>query len=140
MLLQGCLINSRKVVRLDFVHATAATERWTEKVRILEREMPATCLSLRTTALRWIKRAEGTAVLFGNDANSSSIPMSEAQWIAASPEVRGYTAYASRQASIYISFATDAEKQFEEVVGIQRWKGIWSAYDLDLDKDDTAEE
>lgn len=79
------------------------------------------------------------ANLCANEATGKSVPPSESQWVTTSPEVRGYVAYASRQASIYISFATDAKNQFEDVVGKQRWKDIWSAYHLDLGEDGTFE-
>ncbi|KAG8927975.1 hypothetical protein FRC01_006645 [Tulasnella sp. 417] len=109
-------------IRLDFVHAIAATERWTEEVRILECEMRATYLSLRNTALMWAKRGNDMDAPQACDGDAP--PMYDDQWFAMSPEVRGYAAYASRQTALYIGLAQDASEQFGEVVGKDRWKDI----------------
>lgn len=124
--LNAILMGFSLVIRLDFVHATAAMERWTEEVRILECEMPATCLSLRNMALTWTKRVECMDMLGVGEENARS--MCDEQWINASPEMRGYAAYASRQVALYMSLETEALEQFEEVVGKNRWKEILLPY------------
>ncbi|KAG8899214.1 hypothetical protein FRC01_010620 [Tulasnella sp. 417] len=107
-------------VRLDFVHALAATERWTEEVHILTREMPATCRSFRHSALVWAQRA-----------NSRSPTTTDGQlvdgdgWFATEPSIRGYIAYASRQFDLYARLTSDAMREFSDVVGKKAWQEIW---------------
>lgn len=117
-------LNRFSVVRLDFVHSLAATKRWTEEVRILSREMPATCRSFKNSALVWARR--------GDDRIASSVGdrgavITDRDWSTVSPEVRGYVAYASRQFDLYATLATEAMEVFSEAVGMSAWKDIWLA-------------
>ncbi|KAG8923187.1 hypothetical protein FRC01_013102, partial [Tulasnella sp. 417] len=100
-------------VRLDFVHAMAATERWTEEVRILTREMAATCRSFRASALLWSRRADSCNLTSEGVHNGSS--MSETDWAETSPEIRGYMAYASRHFDLYANLATNAIAEFLDI-------------------------
>ncbi|KIO26166.1 hypothetical protein M407DRAFT_24500 [Tulasnella calospora MUT 4182] len=112
-------------VRLDFVHTLAATERWTEEVRILTREMVATCRSLRNSTLVWSQRAD--------ERVSGSAGISEADWFSTGPEVRGYVAYASRQYDLYARLTTDVMQACSDAVGEVAWKDIWlSPHEKDL--------
>ncbi|KAG8962038.1 hypothetical protein FRC00_010556, partial [Tulasnella sp. 408] len=107
-----------EIVRLDYVHATAATERWTEEVRLLSREMPAICRSFRASALRWARLANETTI-----AQSGGTPdeISLSEWSLVDPETRGYIAYASRQFALHVQMTTDATTQFSKVVGAKQW-------------------
>ncbi|KIO33174.1 hypothetical protein M407DRAFT_18033 [Tulasnella calospora MUT 4182] len=113
-----------EIVRLDYIHATAATERWTEEVRILSREMPAICRSFRAMALRWARLANETITAQSSGAGVST---SLSEWSLVDAETRGYVAYASRQFALYVQMTTDATSQFSEVVGAKRWIELWSA-------------
>ncbi|KIO18474.1 hypothetical protein M407DRAFT_31873 [Tulasnella calospora MUT 4182] len=111
-------------VRLDFVHAMAATERWTEEVRILTREMAATCRSFRASAQLWARRAGLNSTGEGTENGDST---SKTGWEEASPETRGYMAYASRQFDLYANLTENAITEFVDVVGSESWWDIWSS-------------
>ncbi|KAG8939676.1 hypothetical protein FRC04_006083 [Tulasnella sp. 424] len=111
-------------VRLDFVHTLAATERYTEEVRILSREMPATCRSFRNSALVWARRADSRVTEAVEDSGEGS---TDANWAALSPAIRGYVAYASRQFDLYATLTTEAMGAFSKVVGSTAWEDIWLA-------------
>ncbi|KAG8925800.1 hypothetical protein FRC01_009690 [Tulasnella sp. 417] len=105
-------------VRLEFVHTLAAVERWTEEVDILKREMPATCRSLRHSALVWAQRANERGAKYAAEVQG-------VDWVAADPSVRGYIAYASRKFDLYARLTTDALRSFADVVGSDDWEDIW---------------
>ncbi|KAG9041944.1 hypothetical protein FS837_011550 [Tulasnella sp. UAMH 9824] len=113
-----------EIVRLDYIHATAATERWIEEVRLLSREMPAICRSFRASALRWARLANEATI-----AQSGGAPaeISPSEWSLVDAETRGYVAYASRQFALYVQMTTDATTQFSKVVGVKQWVELWSA-------------
>ncbi|KAG9021955.1 hypothetical protein FS837_006838, partial [Tulasnella sp. UAMH 9824] len=113
-----------EIVRLDYVHATAASERWTEEVRLLSREMPAICRSFRASALRWAKIANKTITAQSGGAHVEITPL---EWSLVDAETRGYVAYASRQFALYVQMTMDASTQFSKVLGAKKWVELWSA-------------
>lgn len=106
------------------MHTLAASERYTEEVRILSREMPATCRSFRNSALVWARRADNRVTEAVEDSGEGS---THANWAALSPAIRGYVAYASRQCDLYATLTTEAMGTFSKVVGSTAWEDIWLA-------------
>ncbi|KAG8928508.1 hypothetical protein FRC01_005829 [Tulasnella sp. 417] len=89
-------------IRLEYVHARAAVDRWTEEVRILQCEMAATVRWFERKAMTWSRmcgtRAEGA----------------------------GYKAYTCRQFSLYQVLSDHALDTFTEIVGGQSaWDAIY---------------
>ena len=76
------------VVRLEWVHAVAAYDRWAEEARLLEAELTRTALSFKATASMWAERAEGGPA-------QSCHPIVRA----------GYQAYMRRQNNVYEGLA-----------------------------------
>lgn len=124
------VLMSSLVIRLDFVHTLAATERWTEEVRILTREMAATSRYFRHTALVWAQRSnDRSSALEGHKAGA----VADEGGLSYSSDIRGYIAYASRQFDLYARLATESLRAFEDAVGASAWKNICLApQDRDL--------
>lgn len=103
------------VVRLEYVHARAAAERWTEEVEILECEMAAVVRWFEREAMKWIRRGSTVA-----------------------EEERGYCAYCCRQFSLYQRLADSAISVFTSVVGgDDAWDRIWNkSTPMDESEDD----
>ncbi|KAG9014679.1 hypothetical protein FRB90_005207 [Tulasnella sp. 427] len=108
------------VIRLEYVHAHAAFDRWGEEVTILGSEMPATVRWFANRAVVWRNRAEGT---------EESLP--------------GYRAYASRQVMLYLRLAEYARSTFTQAVGGKdRWNAIMEVGELldQADEEDGTED
>ncbi|KAG9041146.1 hypothetical protein FS837_012680 [Tulasnella sp. UAMH 9824] len=92
----------KEFIRLEYVHARAAVDRWTEEVKILECEIPAVVRWFEKQAMRWSRMAFGQ----GDDA--------------------GFRAYTCRQFSLYQTLADNALEVFTAVTGGEEaWDSIW---------------
>lgn len=90
------------VIRLEWVHAKAARDRWDEETLLLKEELGRIVLSFRFYSREWIDRAQQLredAVLCGQ------------QWAA------GYVAYAVKEATAYHRLAESAEAKYTATVG-----------------------
>lgn len=115
---------SDTVIRLDYVHAAAAAERWTEEVEILQYEMVRIYQWFRHQALYWAKRADEEAAM--EDEDGSTHPMTDLEWASVDQATRGSVAYASRKFSLFASMANHAADTFIPVMGQEAWDEIWS--------------
>ncbi|KIO19636.1 hypothetical protein M407DRAFT_30707 [Tulasnella calospora MUT 4182] len=89
-------------VRLEYVHARAAVDRWNEEVRILECEMAAVVRWFERRAMTWSRKCRTRA------------------------DGAGYKAYTCRQFSLYQVLADHALDVFTEIVGGQSaWDAIY---------------
>lgn len=92
------------VVRLEYVHARAAAECWTEEVEILECEMAAVVRWFEQEAMKWIRRGSAVA-----------------------EEERSYRVYCCHQFSLDQKLADTAIGVFTSVVGgDDAWDRIWN--------------
>ncbi|KIO15869.1 hypothetical protein M407DRAFT_34517 [Tulasnella calospora MUT 4182] len=101
--------------RLEYVHARAAVDRWTEEVKILECEMPAVVRWFEKEAMRWSCMSSGQ----GDDA--------------------GFRAYTCRQFSLYQTLADHALEVFTAVTGGEEaWDSIWDNPKIGNDDEGSA--
>lgn len=83
------------VVRLEWLHAKAAFERWNEEVHLLREESRRIAASFRYEQERWLQMKEP----LGDDAPRA---------------LRGKMAYIQRQAAIYGGLASRAQQHYDE--------------------------
>lgn len=88
------------VVRLEWVHAKAAAERWNEEVHLLIEESRRIAASFRHEQNRWLRMRE----LVHADQLADDTPRA----------LRGKLAYMERQAAVYRGLAIRAEQDYDE--------------------------
>jgi len=88
-------ITCQLVVRLEWVHATAAVERWKEEVILLREESRRLVASFTEEQRLWLEKQDSIAHLSYDDR-----------------VVRGYKANAQKQAAVQGRLAVKAQGQF----------------------------
>lgn len=119
MLTNFCLT----VIRLDFVHASAAAERWHEEVEILHYEMVRIFRSFRYQALQWAWLADHKPTLLSEDGVMR--PAQDERWCAMDAPTRGFVAYACRKFALYVDLANYAASEFILAMGVKVWDEVW---------------
>lgn len=91
------LILLPKVVRLEWIHASAGGQRWTEQLRLLVEEQNRVALTFRWSQRQWERR------------KTSQTPFTDAR------ELHGWVSYCSKQAAKYAGLADEADSYVEKL-------------------------
>lgn len=91
-----------KVLRLEWVHAKAAADRWIEELNLLREELRRMPISFKHIADQWRQRAIAA--------------IGDAEIIALGTRVQtGYVAYAMRQSGVFTRLSDAAQAQYDTV-------------------------
>lgn len=105
-------------MRLEYVHARAAFDRWSEEVGLLRSEMPAVVRWFENRARKWSRQA---------DSIGEHVP--------------GYSAYASKQFAMYMRFAEYARETFTQAVGGKdNWEALMRVEEVEENEIPTDDE
>jgi hypothetical protein len=96
------------VIRLEWIHAKAALERWKEEILLLWEESRHVAAYFATQRGRWEGRA------FAPEPNTN---WSEAMDL-------GYRAFAQSQAAAYVELTAAVEKEYNLVTGNSQLHGV----------------
>ncbi|KIO18722.1 hypothetical protein M407DRAFT_31631 [Tulasnella calospora MUT 4182] len=110
-------------IRLDFVHASAAAQRWNEEVEILRYEMVRIFRWFCYQALQWAWLADHESTMLYEDGITR--PVQDEQWRTMDLPMRGFVAYACRKFSLYVNLANYASSEFIPAMGAKVWEEVW---------------